>query len=187
MTEFKEGQKVRRIKGVPHVGMKVGDVGTVESVIASGANLIIKEFQQPGWSHAAENFEPVPVGSERQELKKWSDVEVGDKVTFRVDDTEEEHTATAYRARGCVRVLGFQVDGPPVGFLALLSIEKPKPQLPTTPGSHVTVPFPGWESGINHLFLLDSGKWASQTGLAFWAAEDVASKDFTVIHDAGAK
>jgi hypothetical protein len=48
------------------------------------------------------------------------------------------------------------------------------------------VPWNG-ESGVNHLFLLDSGKWSSQTGLAFWPAEDVASRGFTVIHDAGAE
>lgn len=126
---------------------------------------------------------------------QWSDVEPGDKVTIRVRDTGEELTTTAThrsdaygQAYNRASVLGLAPGlGLPSNRWELVSIKKPKPQPPTTPGSHVTVPFPGWESGINHLFLLESGEWLSQTGGGYWPAEDVASKDFTVIHDAGAQ
>lgn len=119
----------------------------------------------------------------------WRDIEVGDEVTVRLKKTGEEFTTTAYRdvdRPSGVGILGFgrdAYDTPEV--FDLLSIEKPKPAPPTTPGSLVTVENSIWESGINHLFLMDDGKWSSQAVGAHWLAEDVASKGFTVIYDAG--
>lgn len=193
MHEFKAGQEVRvKIEELRDYKVKVpeGTVGTFDhydlgnrwglvrfpGYVGDGPDGLVKT-----WDKELEAVQPGP---------QWSDVEVGDKVKVRLKATGQEVDTEAYHeppeGTDYVRVLGYTTHAMGPAKYELLSIEKPKPQPPTTPGSHVTVPHPYWESGINHLFLLDDGKWASQTGLAFWAAEDVASKDFTVIHDAGA-
>lgn len=179
MSTFSKGDTLRRTgKSMDGGAMVQGEEYTVDRVERDTIY-----FEGIGYGYSPENFELV------HERPKWSDVEPGDKVTFRVQETGEEFTTTAtVGASRRAAILGLRLGlGLPSNRWELLSVEKPKPQPPTTPGSHVTVPHPYWESGINHLFLLDSGKWASQTGRAFWPAEDVASKDFTVIHDAGAQ
>lgn len=126
------------------------------------------------------DFEPVPV-------PKWSDVEPGDKVVFRVRETGEEFTTTATQSGDPHRaaIMGLRLGlGLPSNRWEVVSIEKPKPKPPTTPGSHITVPW-DWDSGVNHLFLKDDGRWMSQTGNDWSAMAASELTDFTVIHDAG--
>jgi hypothetical protein len=185
--KFKAGDPVR-FTAEPHPAcshnVKQGDVREVARISSAGHVLLVPEpgdTHGPRYTFAASSFAPVP---------DWSDIAVGDKVTFRFNRTGEEFTTEAYGRLYGIAFLGWDVEDEPWvenEGLTLLSIEKPKRIPPTTPGSHITVPFLAWESGVNHLFLLDSGRWSSQTGRAFWLAEDVASKDFTVIHDAGAE
>jgi hypothetical protein len=186
--EFKAGDKVRytaEFNGAHTHNVKQGDVREVARISSAGHVLLVPEpgdTHGPRYAFAPRSFEPVP---------SWSDIEVGDKVTVRIQRSGEELTTTAYADDEMLSGVGLLGEGRNSyrldGAFDLLSIEKPKPAPPTTPGSHVTVPYLAWESSVNHLFLLDGGKWFSQAGRAYWPAEDVASKDFTVIHDAGAE
>lgn len=181
MTELKQGQKVRVLFARNGYNAEEGDVLTIIRPTPDGDGDMAAEDANGKWRYISpEQVEAVG--------PQWSDVEAFDKVTFRIRhlDPVGDETRMAYDVDGTPNVLGVSTRSLLIERIwELLSIEKPKPQPPTTPGSHVTVPF-STPSRVNHLFLLDSGKWASQTGLAFWPAEDVASKDFTVVHDAGA-
>lgn len=191
-TTFKKGDKIRatrRTESWSGVRIEKGEelivgtsVRTGTPYRASGELVAGTPDQTRAYVVDPLHFEPVA------EAPQWSDVAPGDTIVIRVKKTGEEVTTKAYAHLDFISgvgVLAFGRDSADFqDKFELVKVEKPKPQPPTTPGSHVTVPFQ-WESGVNHLFLLDSGKWASQTGLAFWPPEDVASKDFTVIHDAG--
>jgi hypothetical protein len=187
MGKFKKGDPVMRIEISGPYGLRVGATHEVEEVDDNSGWLALEGFDRP--AHNRFPFDPtffVPAGSK---APQWAGVAEGDTIAVRYKKTGQEFTTEAHetfdRFNG-PEFLGHDINSKHVREAwELLSIEKPKPQPPTAPGSHVTVPFPGWESGINHLFLLDSGKWLSQTGAGYWPPEDVASKNFTVIHDAG--
>lgn len=186
---LKPGDKVRYVDDYHPAhrhNVKKGDVREVAEVTHAGHIILTPvpgDTMHPRYTFGQGSFELVPEGPQ------WSDVEPGDRVKVRLKATGQELDTEAYHelpeGTDYVRVLGYTTHAMGPTKYELLSIEKPKPQPPTTPGSHVTIPFPGWESGINHLFLLDSGKWLSQTGAGYWSADRVAEKDFTVIHDAG--
>lgn len=95
MSKFEVGDKVRRVRGGRHVDMKEGDVGTVEAVVMDGGNLIIQEFQRPGWSHSAENFELVTTAP-----LDPSKVKAGDMVTLTKGETSVRGPVTGISYAG---------------------------------------------------------------------------------------
>jgi hypothetical protein len=105
--EFKAGDKVRALDGYdPRVhrhNVKQGDVREVARITREGHVLLVP---QPGDTHGPDYtfspnaFAPVP---------DWTDVEVGDKITFRFNRTGEEFTAEAYERYDEVAFLGWTV------------------------------------------------------------------------------
>lgn len=190
MTEFKKGDRVRRTKAGRGVYRAVfeGSEWTVRSSrgrtgLVEGCPLSVE------WK----NFELVEPAS-----PKWSDVEPGDKVKVRLKATGQEVDAEAYHEQpdsaGYVRVLGYTTHGMGPAKYDLLSIEKPKPLPPQTPGSVIFKLTPRAEKANNGRgFALlrqthdAAAPWIGSIG-QHWTDEDVQALDgggFEVLYDAG--
>lgn len=195
---LKPGDKVRYVDDYHPAhshNVKKGDVREVAEVTHVGHITLTPvpgDTMHPRYTFGQGSFELVPEGP------KWSDVEPGDKVTIRVRDTGEELTTTAThrsdaygQAYNRASVLGLAPGlGLPSNRWELVSIEKPKPQPPTTPGSVVLVHSSSraWPNGLP-LLRQHTGRWIGQNGQS-WSDHDVAYANggtFTVIHDAGAQ
>jgi len=135
------------------------------------------------WVVNPSDFEAVP---------EWSDIEVGDGVTLRLKATGEEFEHTAYLEAGSAsaRVLGLSTAGLARSKFELLAIrkpEKPKPQVPITPGSVVLIHSgsPAWPNGL--ALIRGTEVWRGGRN-QLWSDTDVAYANgghFEVLHDAG--
>lgn len=189
MKEFKKGDRVRRVFN-PSGEMAVGTEATVRSARQDG----YLTFDKGGALFHSSNFALAPTASGPQ----WSDVEAGDRVTFRVQETGEEITTTATVGDSRrAATLGLRLGlGLPANRWELLSIEKPKPLPPQTPGSVVFKPTPqagraNNGRGFALLRMQDSGPspWITDSGNR-WGDHSVQTAygaGFEVIHDAGAE
>jgi hypothetical protein len=190
-AKFEKGDKVEAVKVDHRSTLVAGEVYTVASVrprqwSASdewGSHIVRLEGkgQEPFYEG---RFRPAVTAPQ------WSDVEAGDRVTFRVKETGEQFATTA--TVGDPRrpaVLGLRLGlGLPSNRWELLSIEKPKPKPPTTPGSVVLIHSGSvaWPNGLP-LLRQGNGRWIGQ-GNQSWSDTDVAYANggtFEVIHDAG--
>lgn len=125
MTLVQRFTKGDRVKG--NVTSRLG------SVTAVGRQVGVKWDTGATGDYHAHNLTRI----NKPTTTSWKDVEVGHKVTFKYGD--EDVTATAHESRTGARwpcVLGVSVAAWAEDRLAnLISIEKPKPPLPTKPGS----------------------------------------------------
>jgi hypothetical protein len=187
--QFSKGDTVRRTAPFTRITSHRLSRGAVRKVIAVESNGL--RLQPLPGDTFTRDYTFSPGGFERAE-PQWVDIAPGDKVTFKFNRTGEVFVTEAYDFQGEVSFLSWRagcMDEPlkeDEKGLTLLSVEKPAPSCPTTPGSHVTVSWPGWESGANHLFLWDNGEWHSQTGARF-GADPALHEGFTILHDAGAE
>lgn len=197
MTKFKPGDGVRRTShnnnDYPFNGMPVGAEDEVTDVRVAGLTL-----RNWGSGHDPSRFElvppdPKPDTEANRETKKpeWSDVMPGDTVVFRDIPTGAEYTAMA-TARGVDRsalVLGTYAGSVLTATTReLLSIQKPQPQPPTTPGSVILIHSASraWPHGLP-LLRQYTGRWVGQNGQS-WSDAEVAYANggtFEVLHDAG--
>lgn len=119
---------------------------------------------------------------------KWSDVGVGDKVRIRLKATREEFEGTGYVEAGAanVRVLGLSTSGLAQDKFELLSVEKPKPSLPTTNGSRVIESEPEGPGLEPMEAVLVAGRWLDANRVQTWVLKpDMWTTGWTLLHDAG--
>ena len=193
--QFKKGDKVRATAAVEELTWSAGDdnrvhEGDVGTYVERNTYHVV-DFPQRKRVHLKDTeiepyVEPKP---------EWEALAIGDKVKVRLKHTGEEFETVAYRqdpASNYVRVLGYVTSA---GLLRqrfeLLDVTAPvppKPLPPTTPGSVISVEWPAWESGRNHLFLRESGLWQTEgKGTGFWKPEDIQARGFELHYDAGAE
>lgn len=187
MAMFKKGQTVRRISvneaGRPYAGMAVGTEAVVLEVDTLSGALSLEDW---GRGHEPSRFELV-----RDASPQWSDVDFGDKVKVRYKKTDQEFETVAHETSDGFNgpeVLGHDLNSRLTGErFELLSIEKPKPPLPTTNGSRVIESEPEHEGLERVEAVLVGGRWLFADGRnPKWDLEpDKWSTGWTLLHDAG--
>lgn len=199
MTEFNEGQKIRAARPTDTwggVSLKHGDVLVVgnnrgRQNVGDGYSLVAGPSADNASAYLVDpsDFRVALDGPQ------WSDVEPGDKVTTRHELTGDEVVLTAFAnpSSGSVMVLdsftahkGTQT----IQGLELLSIEKPKPLPPQTPGSVVrkVVTFGDGFTLFRLSNYYGDKPWVTDNGNR-WNDEAVQTSygtGFEVIYDAGA-
>lgn len=146
-------------------------------------------------SNRAARFTPAPRPVASKAALRFEDIEAGDKVTFRLTQTGEEYTTTAYLEDGDTVFMGWATDSVDASDgLTLLRIEKPEPlkqELPTAIGSVIqfkanettrvsTLVSPGrWK------VLLEDGKPGYGANSAGMLEASRIYSDFVTLYDAG--
>lgn len=171
MSEFKKGDRVLIRKGSRSIfGVPVPkDVpATIKFEADRDGDIFVvpdEPFEPAAWADHDYGFKaadllPITVDPEPAP-PHWGDVEAGDTVTFRVDETGQEITTEAQAAFSCttdqgrVRILGrYFKDG-----WTLLSVVKAKKPLPTDNGAVIKVTFVDG-SGSNRYLLGGKWRWA---------------------------
>lgn len=141
------------------------------------------------WYAEQDDFELVPEGPQ------WSDVEPGDKVTFRVRETGEEFTTAATQSGDPHRaaIMGLRLGlGLPSNRWEVVSIEKPRPPFPTAAHSVILAKVTNGDTRTLSLFH-DHGDnphgpvnvWMAQLVVGGGAYSDDDIVRFDVLYDAG--
>lgn len=199
MTNFKEGDTV--VLNEKYMDLPEGAGGTITDTAPDlyDTDLVKVAFE-------GDRVRSVYSGRLRlaADEPKWSDVEAGDAVTFEDLPSGEKVKVKATSRGGGVLVLGAYTDSMLTqDTRRLISIEKPKPVPPQTPGSVIMILHPeGHEKGNRPvdsfpMFRLRfpapgpdgvDREWISDRG-TYWSDESVRNgyggAGFRVLHDAG--